>query len=386
MLPKHDFLALFSLSVTQQTLLKLTLSKPLAQADWRQVVVRLVAIKQQPKLSFTYRYPTRDEVKNYSLDEGSEWLSKWLGVVFFAADLQTTDGHFNLIFNKKGDNARLNGGNRATPAATVNLNHNKEKKRLLDASKPYFQALDISDSTGQVMPTGQKKFKQINKYIEVIESIMAEGQLPADAHIADFGSGKGYLTFALYDFLVSKQSRPSVLGFELRPNLVDFCNALAEKSGFKGLKFIAQDINAFEAERLDMLIALHACDIATDIALAKGIRAGAKVIIVAPCCHKQVRKALQPPPVLQPIMKHGIMTERQAEWLTDGIRALILEAFGYKTKVFEFISTEHTPKNVMIVGIKSGAKRPEIWPQVAALKQQFGLSEHYLEAILADNP
>ena len=150
---------------------------------------------------------------------------------------------------------------------------------------------------------------------------------------------------------------------------------------FDNLKFVAQDINEFKTDRLDMLIALHACDIATDVAIAKGIKADAKVVIVAPCCHKQIRKALAVKNEMQPILKYGILEERQAELLTDGIRALLMESKGYKTKVFEFISTEHTTKNVMIVGVQSKVKSDAL-QQVEAIKKHYGIGYHHLEKLL----
>jgi hypothetical protein len=374
------FLAHFSQSIQNQTFVKLTLSKPKVKTGLKNIYVRLVEIKNQPRLSFTYHYETRDEVKNYDFTEGGYFVESFVEYEFLNAILFTIEDETTLIFNKKGENPQVS--TKKADAATVSTAHNKEKKRLLDATKPYFHALEITDAKGNITPTGQKKFKQINKYIEIIDTLLKEIELPKDAVITDFGSGKGYLTFALYDFLISNtKMTPSVLGFELRDNLVNFCNALAEKNDYKNLKFVAQDINDFETERLDMLIALHACDIATDIALSKGIKANAKIIIVAPCCHKQIRKQLAVKNEMQPILKHGILEERQAELLTDGIRALLLEAHGYKTKVFEFISTEHTPKNVMIVGIKNRPQK-EALAQVARIKEHYGIEYHHLEKLL----
>ncbi len=378
------FLVHFSQSVQNQTFVKLTLSKPKVKTGLKNIYVRLVEIKNQPKLSFTYHYETRDEVKNYDFTEGGYFVKSFVEYEFLNATLFTTEEETSLTFNKKGENPQVSSKkiNNKTNTISVSTAHNKEKKRLLDASKPYFNALEITDAKGNITPTGQKKFKQINKYIEIIDSLLKEIDLPNDAVITDFGSGKGYLTFALYDFLISNtKMTPSVLGFELRENLVNFCNNLAEKMAFQNLKFFAQDINDFETERLDMLIALHACDIATDIAIAKGIKANAKIIIVAPCCHKQIRKQLAVKNEMQPILKHGILEERQAELLTDGIRALLLEAHGYKTKVFEFISTEHTPKNVMIVGIKNRPQK-EALTQVARIKEHYGIDYHHLEKLL----
>ncbi len=373
-------------SLERQTMLKLTLSRLRHHSDVKNIYARLVMIKKQPKIQFTFRYATRDEVKNYDYTEGVLFIKQQLGETFLTADLFTTDNDFSLLFNKKADNAQFfikksSSKSRHTEGGT--LQHNQEKKRLLNPAQPYFNALNITDSKGNITQKGQKKFKQIDKYIEIIAALLREADLPDDAHIADFGSGKGYLTFALFDYLKNTlKTNPTVSGYELRENLVSFCNELAEKCDFDELQFFAQDINTVEMKTLDMLIALHACDIATDIAIAKGIKAGAKVIVVAPCCHKQLRKELKVKNEMQPILKHGILEERQAELLTDGIRALLLESKGYKTKVFEFVSTEHTPKNVMIVGIKTDKPKASAVEQVAAIKKHYGIETHYLETLL----
>jgi hypothetical protein len=373
-------------SLNRQTFVKLTLSRLKHHSDVKNIYARLVSIKKQPKIQFTFRFATRDEVKNYDFTEGVLFIQKQLGDIFLTADLFTTENDFSLQFNKKADNAQFFVKKTASKPRNTEgglLQHNIEKKRLLNPSQPYFHALEITDAKGNITPNGQKKFKQIDKYIEIIAALLREADLPDDAHIADFGSGKGYLTFALYDYLKNNlKTNPSVSGFELRENLVSFCNDLVKKCQFDDLQFLAQDINTVELERLDMLIALHACDIATDIAIAKGIKAGAKVIVVAPCCHKQLRKELNVTNEMQPILRHGILEERQAELLTDGIRALILESKGYKTKVFEFVSTEHTPKNVMIVGIKTDKPKAEAAAQVVAIKKHYGIGFHYLEKLI----
>lgn len=376
-------------SLNRQTFTKLTLSRLRHHSDVKNIYARLVSIKKQLKIQFTFRYATRDEVKNYDFTEGVVFIEKQLGEVFLTADSFTTEHDFSLQYNKKADNARLfTQKSKSKTQKSKNtdggvLQHNQEKKRLLNPSQPYFHALEITDAKGNITPNGQKKFKQIDKYIEIIASLLREADLPDDAHIADFGSGKGYLTFALFDFLRNNLGiNPTVSGYELRENLVNFCNDLAQKCDFDDLQFFAQDINNVEMARLDMLIALHACDIATDIAIAKGIKAGAKVIVVAPCCHKQLRKELNVKNEMQPILKYGILEERQAELLTDGIRALLLESKGYRTKVFEFVSTEHTPKNVMIVGIKTDKPKAAALAQVSAIKEHYGIGVHYLEEIL----
>ena len=373
-------------SMEQQTMLKLTLSRLRHHSDIKNIYARLVTIKKQPKIQFTFRYPTRDEVKNYDFTEGALFIKQQLGETFLTADLMTTENDFSLLYNKKADNAQFFTKKPSSKPRNTEggiLQHNQEKKRLLNPTQPYFHALEITDSKGNITSKGRKKFKQIDKYIEIIAALLRDADLPDDAHIADFGSGKGYLTFALYDYLKNTlKTDPTVWGYELRENLVTFCNDLAQKCDYDDLQFFAQDINNVEMKRLDMLIALHACDIATDIAIAKGIKAGAKVIVVAPCCHKQLRKELNVKNEMQPILKHGILEERQAELLTDGIRALLLESKGYKTKVFEFVSTEHTPKNVMIVGTKMDKPKTGARAQVAAIKKYYGIETHYLETLL----
>jgi hypothetical protein len=385
------FITHLKVSLEQQTFVKLSLSKPQGQKELSHVYARLVAIKNKPCLQFTYRFSQRDEAKNLDYTEGVVFIQNQLPTVFRQAHLQTTTQDLSLFFNKKGENPQLLVKNKKKTAhgtplvgeATAVAAHDFEKKRLLDPRQAYFQALDITDTKGQITPTGQKKFKQIDKYIDIIAALLREMPLDTDARIADFGSGKGYLTFALYDYLTNRlKMTPSVSGYELREKLVSFCNDLAQQNQFENLHFFAKDINEVALDKLDMLIALHACDIATDVAIAKGIKSGAKLIVVAPCCHKQVRKELHVENPMAGVLKHGILAERQAELLTDGLRALLLEAHGYRTKVFEFVGTEHTPKNVMIVGIRTGKKKAEALAQVSAIKAQFGIGQHYLETLI----
>ena len=369
------------------TLYKCTLSKagPGASSDLKNIYIRPVALKKGVHLAFNYRYATRDEVHNYLPETAKGVLASILGKQFMnATALSSTQEHI-LQIDKKGV-ATLRSVAVQRSAEAPALQHNREKKRLLDPAAPWLHELGISNKAGQVLPTAQDKWKQINKYLETIDSLLRESPLPESPLIADMGSGKGYLTFALYAFLRNHyQLKPRIIGIELRQNLVDQCNRIAESNGFEGLRFMAQDIQQFRPEALDMLIALHACDTATDLALAAGILNQAKMIVVAPCCHKQIRRDMNAHNELQPLMRFGILEERQAELLTDGIRALLLESEGYKTKVFEFISTEHTPKNVMITAIhqgKTAAKSSAAREKVAALKAGFGIGEHYLEKLL----
>jgi SAM-dependent methyltransferase len=378
---KAQFIQFFEQSLKDQDFVKLTLSKPDKAGALNNIYVRPVLIRDEPMLGFTYRYPQRDEVQNYPPTEASQLLEKHLGTDFLKADLFTLRQDVSLLYNKKRKGRLFTQApSHQTPPS---LEHDRQKQRPLEnRGQLYLHEMGITDQAGNVLKSGQKKYRQINKYIEIIAGLIQQHPLPASPHIVDMGSGKGYLTFSLYDYLSSEgKISPQVTGIELRPKLVDFCNQLAERSAYSGLSFISQDIGEYHPERIDMLIALHACDIATDLAIAKGIDAGAGTIVVAPCCHKQIRQQMHCQTDLQAVLKHGILEERQAELITDGIRALLLEHSGYRTKVFEFIDTEHTPKNLLIVGLKAEPDTTAL-ERVAAIKRDFGIEYHYLEKLL----
>ncbi|MDB5284650.1 MAG: SAM-dependent methyltransferase [Bacteroidota bacterium] len=379
------FLNHFTESTTLNRFIKLTLSKKRNEAnELKNAFIKPVIIKAGLRFSFVYRYPTKDVTKNYDLNETLLLLRAMMNSDFYKADLFTSAKDFHLTINKNGKSVLLQKAAATVEAAVAT--HDHEKKRLVGAeNNVYLQQLGITTADGKVKSDKQDKYRQINKNVEIIESIVKEADLPANVKVADMGAGKGYLTFALYDYLANTlKLQPEVTGVELRQELVDSCNKIAAEAGFEKLHFQAGAIETTDIPA-DVLIALHACDIATDQAIYRGIKGNAKVIICAPCCHKQIRKQMHPTNGLKAISRFGILEERQAEILTDTIRALILEAFGYKTKVFEFISTEHTPKNVMIVGIKIGTDslpKKEIVEQIKSLKALFNIEYHHLEKLM----
>jgi len=361
------------------------------EAELKNVYLRTVLIKRDVKLSFTYRYKRRDLVKNLSVPEGVDQILYLLSNGFRVANLLTTQ--YDLVFEQRFNKLpRL----LRKPSSIQNkpgLQHDKEKNRLIktDTTKSYLYELRITDEQGNVHKNAQNKYKQINHYIELLRPLIHEVGITQIQRVTDMGSGKGYLTFALYDYLTNelKQDSIEVVGVELRKDLVQLCNDIAKRSHFKLLKFEEGTIAAYHGVRPDLLIALHACDTATDDAICQGIQHGASLIVVAPCCHKQIRREMETARVsneLTVATRFGIFLERQAEMLTDALRALILEYFGYKTKVFEFISDSHTPKNVLIAGIKgplpSAQRKAEIYKQIAQTKAYFGIKEHYLETQL----
>lgn len=379
-----EFIDKIRKSLTHEEFVKLTLSKTSKpELNLKNVYIRLVSIKQAPKLSFTYRYATNDQVKNYDLEEGLEEIGRFLKDAFKIASLFTTKEDITLMFSKK--NKPTIASSKPSHNEALPESHDREKKKRASDKDAYLNYLGITDAAGNVIPKMADKYRQINKYLEIIESLIKEANLPSEVNIVDMGSGKGYLTFALYDYLHNKLNlNVKVTGIELRNELVDYCNKVAKECEFKNLRFECKPIEEFNDIRIDILIALHACDTATDDAIAKGIVSNAALIICAPCCHKQIRQQMKGKAQENPILKYGIFKERQCEMITDTIRALIMEKKQYETKVFEFISNEHTRKNVMLVGIKSSKKVDEglLNEKINSLKKEFGIEFHYLEKSL----
>lgn len=357
-----------------------------SEPDLKSVEVKKITVKDGDKFSFTYRYKTRDIIKNFIQPEALALLRSGLKDEFRSAQLATTE--FDMGFERNGAKMRLK-RTEVSGREAPSTDHNRAKNRPLTATdKPWLKALGIAGKDGVVRNDAQDKFRQINKMVEIfaplIQAIKTERPL-----IVDMGAGKGYLDFALYDYLANVANRPAgIVGVEMREQLVSDGNATAQQSGFDGLSFQAGTIMDFDASGADAVIALHACDTATDDAIFKGINAGAALIAVAPCCHKQIRRQMeagQPDGRLEVMLRHGIFLERQAEMVTDTLRALLLELNGYKTKVFEFVSDAHTPKNNLIVAEKDGRlgrDRDAVLKQIAEIKTMFGIEQHYLEGLL----
>ncbi len=384
----YSFVASLQTSLQDVTFVKLNLSNYKGLEDGlKNIYLKRVMIKNEDKLSFTYRYKTRDIVKNYDITKGILMISEFLNSDFRAATLFTTQ--FDLFFENQNNQRILIRQKNASILTVPSLEHDRTKNRPITSNeKPYLTSLKITDNSGKVLASGQDKYKQINHYIEILGTLIKEMPKQTLLKVADMGSGKGYLTFALYDYLTNVAKLNSeITGVEYREDLVNLCNKIANDTGFLNLCFKQGSIDQFDSTGINILIALHACDTATDDAIAKGIKAGAGLIVVAPCCHKQIRREVEMHKTINNLdflTKHGIFMERQCEMVTDGIRSLILEHFGYKTKVFEFISDAHTPKNVMIVGIKNANpdKNNQALEKIKAAKAFFGIETHYLEKLM----
>lgn len=343
-------------------------------AQLEKMTFRIISLQDQFMMSCLYRYKTQDVTKNYAMDESFAVIQQ-LFAQCKQANLFSTEQEIQLKKNKK--KALLTYSKTAPQVKQQEQQHDRQKHRYVDQDSYFLQPLGITDSKAQLIPSMARKWKQINKFVEIFSGALDKIDHQDQAlQVVDFGSGKGYLTFALYDYLEKNKIIPHVTGVELNPKMVEFCQKVATQSAFKHLDFFQGDVRTYAPEKLDVMIALHACDVATDFAIHTGIRLNAQMIMCAPCCHKELRPQLHSPKVLAPMLQFGIHAGQQAEMLTDTIRALLLNAYGYDTKVFEFVALEHTSKNKMILATKRQnftAPDEQVLAQISALKDMYSI-------------
>ncbi len=369
-------------SIQTQTFVRLVFSKRYDKEDQiRKIKVSLDSTSDVAHFVFLDIYDVEEIEVEQKIEDGITVMQNILKNVFKVATLHTNQADFSLQINKTGEPSF----HRRPPSFPLK-NTQKTPDFLIE--------LGVLKENGKPQKGKGDKYKQISKFVEIMAGLLRNYYGEAKdkkLNIIDMGAGKGYLTFALYDFLVNNLGMEThVKGVEVRDDLVNKCNDIAQRVGFQNLQFEKGYIGNYYLPTTDVLIALHACDTATDDAISKGIKANADLIICAPCCHKQVRKLMNCQTHLQSILQYGIHNDRIAEMLTDTIRALILEANGYETSVSEFISTEHTGKNVMIIGKKRKAdnmgESPQFYlQQIDKLKTEFGVKFHYLEKLLDKN-
>ncbi|CAN5627613.1 SAM-dependent methyltransferase [soil metagenome] len=382
----EKFIAEFAKSLHEETFVKMTLGNYRGNdAHLQKLLIRLVETKRGKRLFFLYRYNTRDTAKNYDFSEGEKIVRQVLGSDFFSGHLFTTENDFQLDIGKKGK-SRLNAA-KPTFKETPTLEHDREKQILINPNSFYLKALGITTDNGEIRAKQQDKWKQINKFVEILGSLFDKSALAdkKQLKIVDMGSGKGYLTFATYDYFKNtRKFDVKVIGVDTKEQLVGLDNDIAKANEFNDLQFVHGYIGDYDLTDVDILIALHACNTATDDAIFQGIKAEADLIVAAPCCHQEIRPQITAPEMFRGILRHGVMLEREAETLTDGLRALLLEKSGYSTKLFEFISTEHTPKNNMIVGTRHKKKvdAKSLDKQIQAIKEFYGIKEQKLENLL----
>jgi SAM-dependent methyltransferase len=369
-------------SIDDQTFQKLTLGQ--FQGDLaavQHVYVRLVDLKTGPHLSFVYRYPNQDITKNSPIPEGIETIAGWLGSTCRSATLLTSKTRQQLLFSRRGKPRLFSQDSPSLPA--TDRSHDREKVRLLKDERA-LELLGVIDSEGRPRAQMGNKYRQVHHFIEALAPIL-KGTNPGETlHIVDMGCGKGYLTFALHQFLRENGLRPATVGVEKRGSLVGSANAIAGRLGDNNIRFIEGEINDVYIKPIDILIALHACDTATDDAIYRGIQEECRWIVVSPCCQHELRPQLTAPAGLEPLFRHGVQIDQMTESVTDTLRCLYLEAWGYQTRIQEFVGTEHTAKNLLITASRTHKPGPreDLVERALEFQHRFGIQNQRLQTLL----
>ena len=360
--------------VLTSLLVDMVISGARGGGDFIKIKVRPVMIRDS--LYFQVSRYTDKQVfhENMTAEDALETLSGWILHDFRQAQIRMQDEMVTVLVSKKGK-ATIK-SKKAACIETQNLEHNRKKQYIIEegTAVPFMIDLGVMTESGKIIRTRYDKYRQINRFLEFIEDILPE--LPTDrtVHIIDFGCGKSYLTFAMYYYLkVLKHYDIRITGLDLKQKVIEDCQALADRYGYDGLQFLCGDIADYNGtDEVDMVVTLHACDTATDFALDKAIRWGAKVILSVPCCQHEVNAQLKNDR-MQPIFKYGIIKERMAALMTDALRANLLEQAGYETQILEFIELEHTPKNLLIRAVKTDKKQGNM-DAYKKVCDEFGIS------------
>ena len=345
-----------------------TASKPVkGTGDCTKLKIRPVKVKGTVMYQVTRTVGTKEFHENLDLNGAAALLAEITGKQFLAVEAEGSKGKLTVLVSKKGHMtvkehaSKKNDKNPDNSNASVNTEHNRKKNYLLPEGVPvpFLVELGVMTGTGKVVSQKYDKFRQINRYLEFVEDILPALPGNREIKIIDFGCGKSYLTFALYYYLREiKGLNANITGLDLKADVIEKCNMLARKFGYDKLKFYVGDIAGYSAEKgnsPDMVVTLHACDTATDFALEKAVKWGARVILCVPCCQHELNRQIECAP-LNPILKYGLLKERLAALVTDGLRAQMLEESGYRTQILEFIDMEHTPKNILIRAVRQPLK------------------------------
>ena len=326
--------------------------------------VRPVPVKGEVRYQVTRIQGTKAIHENYEKEELISYLTEQMKENFRQLQLEGRYVQGRVLVSKKGkaDIKVRETKARAREDFTPMLSHNRKKKYLLQEGIPVPWLVDLGVMTpeGKVRNSRYDKFKQLNRYLEFIQDILPKLPKDREIRIIDFGCGKSYLTFAMYYYLKELNHYDiQVTGLDLKADVIGKCQSLADKYGYDRLDFQQGDIASYEgADQVDMVVTLHACDTATDFALAKAVKWGARVILSVPCCQHELNRQVQNQD-LAPVLEYGILKERFAALLTDGLRAQMLKSAGYDTQILEFISMEHTPKNLLIRAVKNENKKDD---------------------------
>lgn len=358
-----DLQSLFT-DCLNETLIRVILSNPSSKDGVIKICAR--PMQKNKSLLFQIEEYTKTQVfhKNLTAGDAGSYLTGKLSsdtssqtASFKNALVETQSFTANVLVSKKGTITIKKKMNTSAKQPKISLSHNRKKKYILEEGipVPFLIDLGVMTQNGNIINAHYDKFRQINRFLEYIEDILPSLPTGRELRILDFGCGKSYLTFAIYYYLKVLKGYPvRITGLDLKEDVIRHCNELAVKYGYDKLEFLCGDIAYYDGcSQVDMVVTLHACDTATDYALAKAVGWGAKVILSVPCCQHELNKQMKND-LLSPVLHYGILKERMAALITDGLRAQILEANGYRTQILEFIDMAHTPKNLLIRAVYNG--------------------------------
>lgn len=352
----------FIQDIKKDGLVDAVLSNP-AGGDIEKVKIRPVKLKEETLWQITVYQNHQVFHSNCNLEETLDKITGWMGNPFKQAQIETPHFRGVILVGKKGTMTIKKKQKAEAETARKVESHNREKNYILKEGVPvdFLVELSVMTKDGKVVKNRYDKFRQINRFLEFIADVLPALPDNRTLRIIDFGCGKSYLTFAMYYYLhVMKGLELEVIGLDLKKDVIVHCSELAQRLGYQGLHFEMGDIAGYkDAKGADMVVTLHACDTATDYALAQAVEWGAKVILSVPCCQHEVNRQIQCEP-LEPVLKYGIIKERMSALVTDALRAEILKEQGYDTQILEFIDMEHTPKNLLIRAMKREGMRPGV--------------------------
>lgn len=336
-------------------LIQIILSNTKTRSGVSKVKIRPITVKEQIMFQITEYIDKKVIHQNENKSKTIDYIVKNLGRNFRQAQIQTTAENYTVLVSKKGK-VTISGKKNSEIKPVNNLSHNRKKNYLLKEGirVEFLVDLGIMTNEGKIINAKYDKYKQINRFLEFVEDILPQLDKDRQVNIIDFGCGKSYLTFAIYYFLKELRGYDvNIIGLDLKEDVIESCNALRKKYGYHNLNFIKGNIADYAADgKVDMVVSLHACDTATDYAIAKAVKWNAKVIMAVPCCQHEINGQIKNE-LLAPILEYGILRDRLSAVITDGLRAKLLEGQGYDTQILEFIEMEHTPKNLLIRAIKS---------------------------------
>ncbi len=347
---------------------------------FNKVDIKPVLIKDEIKVQLAFFYKSKVIHENLDLIESVDKIDRLLIENFSQAMIFTKKADYQILISKK---AKVNILKKKASKKEVNLEHNRIKDYIIQDGEPcdFLMRLGVMNEKGKVVARRYDKFRQINRFLEMVSDVIPTIENEEVLNIIDFGCGKSYLTFALYYYLVDILGLDvNIIGLDLKHDVIKFCNKLATELNYDKLKFIHGDIKDFEGSiDVDMVVTLHACDTATDAALVKAVNWDAKLILSVPCCQHEFYDKIQNP-ILQPMLKHGIIREKLSSLVTDSLRSNVLEILGYEVQLLEFIDMDHTPKNILIRAIKTNnINNKEAIDSYIKFKEFWGLEDLYIE-------